>query len=509
MRRLADLPLLVILTGLVGLAMLLPAVHAYDDRNLHVARSFFYSGLVTVLLTVLVGVAMAGRPAPPNPSRSRLAALAGAFLLLPPVMAVPFHEALDNTTFLNAWFEMVSSFTTTGATMYPTPGRLVPALHLWRGLAGWMGGLFVLIAAAAILAPLALGGAEVVSGRIPGRAEGRSAHVERGAGSARRLSRETAIVAPAYLALTLALWVGLLVAGERGLQALMMAMATVSTSGILAGGQGDLHGSVSGLAGEMMIFGVMLLALTRRSLPGGAMVDRSRPLWQDPELRLAGLIMLAVPGLLFLRHWAVLIEVGGDTSRPLAILSSLWGLVFTTLSFLTTTGLESAHWQAARAWSALGTPGLVLVGLAMMGGGVATTAGGLKLLRVHALIRHGQHELDRLVHPHAVSGGGPLQRHLATDGAYAAWVFFMLFALSMAVGIGALGLAGIPFEAALVLATAALTTTGSLSAMAMDSTVPITGLPDSVKTVMAALMILGRVEVLAVLALVLPQGWRS
>lgn len=508
MRRLAELPLLVILTGLVGLAMFLPAIRAFDDRTLHVARSFVYSGLVTLLLTAMVGVAVAARPAPANPSRARLAALAGAFLLLPPIMAVPFHQGLGNTTFLNAWFEMVSSFTTTGATLYPSPGRLVPALHLWRGLAGWMGGLFTLIAAAAILAPLALGGAEVVSGRVPGRAEGRAAHVDRGAGSARRLSREVAIVAPAYLALTLALWIGLLIVGERGLPALMKAMATVSTSGILAGGYGDLHGSVSGLAGEMLILVVMLMALTRRSLPGGAMLDRSRPLWQDSELRLAALIMVAVPGLLFLRHWVVLIEVG-DTTRLTEILSSLWGLVFTTLSFLTTTGLESAHWQVARTWSALGTPGLILVGLAMMGGGVATTAGGLKLLRVHALIRHGQHELDRLVHPHAVSGGGPVQRHLATEGAYAAWVFFMLFALSIAVGIGALGLAGISYEVALVLATAALSTTGSLTQMAMESPVPITSLPDSVKIVMAALMILGRVEVLAVLALILPQGWRN
>ncbi len=500
MRRLSDLPLLVILSGVTALAMLVPALYAYHARDLSVARAFFYAAVMTLLLTAMVGVAVSGRRPPPGGlARRRLAALVGAFLLLPLIQAVPFHAALRNAPFLDAWFEMLSCFTTTGATLYDD---LPPALHLWRGLAGWLGGLFTLIAAAAILAPLDLGGAEVVSGRVPGQgaATGR-------ADPGQRLVRQSLTVAPAFLALTLALWMGLLMAGESALPGLMIAMGTLSTSGIT--GQGGLGASDAGLMAEVLVFALLLTALTRRSLPGGVLVDRSRSILSDPELRLAALLLAAVPVALFLRHWLVVLPEGTEGDAPLGGLSAVWGGLFTALSFLTTTGFDSDHWQGTRLWSGLPAPGLILLGLAMVGGGVATAAGGLKLIRVHALMRHGERELDRLIHPSSVGGGGPAARRMREAGAYAAWVFFMLFALCIAVGVAALALAGLEFEPALVLVIAALTTTGQLAAHAGDAPIAYAGLAPTVKLILAGLMVLGRVEVLAILALIAPRGWRA
>ena len=103
-----------------------------------------------------------------------------AFAALPVMFAVPFYTALGTTTFLDAWFEMVSSFTTTGATTYDNAGRLSSTLHLWRALVGWLGGLLVWITALAILAPMNIGGFEV---RARGRAgQGGGGHT---AGAAR------------------------------------------------------------------------------------------------------------------------------------------------------------------------------------------------------------------------------------------------------------------------------------------------------------------------------------
>ncbi len=59
----------------------------------------------------------------------------------------------------------------------------------------------------------------------------------------------------------------------------------------------------------------------------------------------------------------------------------MWGSVFTVLSFLTTTGFSSSDWGAAQAWSGLETPGVLLMGLALIGGGVATTAGGCEVVK--------------------------------------------------------------------------------------------------------------------------------
>jgi len=374
------LPFLVILTGVGAVAMFLPAAHAATLGHYHTARVFLYSGVIFFMLALTVGIATSGY-IPRNRARSQLAALLGAYILLPAMMAVPFHQAVQDTSFLNAWFEMVSDFTTTGATLYDTPGRLLPSLHFWRALVGWMGGFFVLLCAAAVLAPLDLGGIEVLSGKVPGRAAQGAGQIIRGADPSERLVRHTVALFPAYTGLTLMLWVLLLMSGDTGLTALSLAMSTLSTSGIVP--EIPLHAGRSGIPGEVFIFIFLTFALTRRSLPGAVLTDRNRSILSDHEVRLAGFLLILVPAILFLRHWWAFLATEEMMSAG-TMLGAIWGALFTTTSFLTTTGFESSDWQATRAWSGLGNPGLILMGLAMIGGGIATTAGGLKLLRVYA-----------------------------------------------------------------------------------------------------------------------------
>jgi trk system potassium uptake protein len=80
-------------------------------------------------------------------------------------------------------------------------------------------------------------------------------------------------------------------------------------------------------------------------------------------------------------------------------LPALWGVFFTATSFLTTTGYISSEWQTGAAWSGIGTPGLVLLGPCNYRWRHGDHAGGVKLLRVYALLRHGERELERIIHP--------------------------------------------------------------------------------------------------------------
>ncbi|MDF1872597.1 potassium transporter TrkG [Vannielia sp.] len=509
MRRILDVPLIVILMGISALMMYLPVFHAVTVRDWLAARSFFYSGTLLLTLTIFIGIATYHLKAR-NLARSHLLALLITYTLMPVLLALPFYEAVRTTSFFNAWFEMVASLTTTGATLFE-PDRLSESVHLWRATVGWMGGLFIWVTAGAILAPLNLGGFEVTSiARGQGDARlTREMHHARFGDSRERLLKLALQMGPVYIGLTLTLWIGLVICGERPLVAICHAMSILSTSGISP--VGGLEAAQSGLMGEALIFLFFGFALTRKTFWAGYGwgVDRMRAILRDVEARMGFFCLIILPAALFLRHWIGAFEVD-DVADLRAAFGALWGAVFTTLSFLSTTGFSSAEWAVTQSWSGLETPGTVMMGLALVGGGVATTAGGVKLLRVYALYRHGHREMERLVLPHSVGGeGGAFGRHIRREGAYIAWIFFMLFALSLTAVSAMLAAAGLNFEQSIVLSLAALSTTGPVAQVGGEVPILYASIPDAAKAVLAGAMVLGRVEALVIIALLNPEFWRN
>ncbi len=502
--RLLGLPLIVILLGIAALSMLVPALVGLSLGDMRDARAFGFGAVVFLALAALLAVAT-WHTESDRPARSYLLSLFGAFTVLPLALAVPFFDAVGNTGFFNAYFEMVSSFTTTGATLYPDPGRLSGAEHLWRALVAWQGGFLFWVTAVAIMAPMNLGGFEILSGAEAGQgATAQSGPITSVASGSQRLRSYGRLLLPVYFGLTLALWIALLLLGDDPLVAAIHAMSTLATSGISPiGGQTE---AASGLRGEVVIFIFFFFAISRQTF------TRDRPergferLATDPEFRMGVACACLLPVALFLRHWITVFEVSGDTASPDG-LAALWGAIFTVMSFLTTTGFVSSAWDTAQLWSGLTTPGLLLMGLAVIGGGVATTAGGVKLLRVYALYSHGLREMEKLVLPSSVGGSGAVARRIRRQGAYVAWIFFMLFALSVAAIMLALSLTGIAFEPAVVLTVASLSTTGPLIDVA-GGDLTFATLGDTAKAVLAAAMVLGRLEALAIIALLNPEFWR-
>ncbi|KAA8608783.1 TrkH family potassium uptake protein [Salipiger aestuarii] len=504
MDTLVRLPLLLLLTGLSSASMILPAAVALAEQQYHDARSFFYAAIVGIVVTTLIAIAMATRQHYRTASR-QLSALMLAFVLLPAIFAVPFHEAVRTTTFLNAFFEMVSSFTTTGATLFE-PARLSSSEHLWRAQVGWMGGLLMWVAAAAILAPLTLGGFEITARGEPGQSVDAGAARRDMSDPAQRMMVSARTLVPIYAGLTLALWIMLMVAGDTPLVAISHAMSAMATSGISP--VGGPSGAASGLAGEMILFCFLFFALSRLTFSSDTGAAFRPRLKDDPEFRMGLVLAGLVPLLLFLRHWIAAFDIGTEQNW-LQGLGALWGSVFTALSFLSTTGFVSQHWAAAQGWSGLPTPGLILMGLAIVGGGVATTAGGVKLLRIYALYLAGKRELERLVHPHSIGRNGALARRMRRQGAFIAWVFFMLFAMSIAVFSLIFSLFNIDFENAMVLTIAGLTNCGPLIPFAAEVPVNLVQLGPGAKLVLAGAMVLGRLELMAIIVLLTPDIWRD
>ncbi|MBJ6371565.1 TrkH family potassium uptake protein [Sedimentitalea arenosa] len=497
------LPVSLLIWGVASASMFVPASHALVMNNHPASQSFFYSGVLGLIGVTLISLALAGRR-PRFGTLGQLVSLLFAFAILPVYLAVPLHDALSTTSFFNAYFDMVSAITTTGANLFSDPSRLSPSLHLWRAQVGWMGGLMMWIAASAILAPLSLGGFEVTARGQPGRGEAVQMLMAE-ADPRRRLLRITAALTPVYVGLTVALWVLLLISGERSLVALCHAMSVMATSGISP--VGGPTGASAGITGEILMFLFMFFALSRLTFSGDTSVMGNRRLDRDPEFRIGLLLVIGLTLLLFLRHWAASLEVVSGVGFG-AALHAFWGAMFTVMSFLTTTGFESADWEEARRWSGLGTPGLILMGLSVIGGGVATTAGGVKLLRVFALYMQGRREMERLVHPSSVSKSQN-QDHIQNNGAFIAWVFFMLFAMSIAVISLALAALGVSFDHAIVLSIATLSTTGPVIEVAAETPIKLVELNAAAKAVLCAAMVLGRLETLAIIALFTPDLWRS
>ncbi|MEO1552170.1 MAG: TrkH family potassium uptake protein, partial [Pseudomonadota bacterium] len=354
---LAKFHLVPLLGLMMSLAMVLPAAFAVQTGFREGAEAFLFAGLLGAILTVMVGLGTMRSPQQPS-LRGQLAGVILSLLVLPAVLAVPVGLLVPSISNVQAYFEMLSALTTTGATVFTDPQSIPPVVHLWRALVGWFGGALILMTAIAILEPLHLGGFEIEA-TVTGN---RRPQMHRALSSNRRslLVGQMGVVLPAYASLTGLLAMCLIFAGDPPFVALCHALSVMSTSGITP--LDGLADAPSAYWGEGVIFVFLIFAVSRRWL-----VDLPRRLsfdgiWPDPELKLALICLAVLPLVLFGRHFvsAVEVEVQEDF---IGALRAYWGGLFTVGAFLTTFGLESRDWEAAQDWSGLPNSSIILLGL--------------------------------------------------------------------------------------------------------------------------------------------------
>ncbi|WP_340109280.1 potassium transporter TrkG [Pikeienuella sp. HZG-20] len=496
---------------LVTLAVLMlgPALFAALRGDWSVAAAFGYSAGVTAIVGCLL-IAALFRRLDHASAVGEFTVLIATLAFTPVAAAIPVAAAAPLLSFEAAYFEMVSMITTTGATVFERLDEVHPAILLWRGIIAWLGGLVALVMAYALLAPRGLGGFEVRGDRGRSAALGRLVGSPVWAGGAPveaagdRLTAAIRSVLPVYSGLSFCLMLLLMMLGHAPLNAAVLAAGTLSTSGVSTGANASFISS--GFAGELTIAVFLVLAATRHTYGGtGQRPLRLTGLSEDPEMRILFIVVIGTGGWIYVRHWLGVLEL--EDGAGAGSLRALWGGLFTTLSFATTTGYLSADWESARAWSGLDNPSLIFIGLAIMGGGIATTTGGVKLLRAYALFKHSAREMERLVRPSSVSSSRAGKRGLRREGAEIAWVFVMLFLVTLALAMLALSLTGMSFEVGLSAAVAALSNTGPLFP-ATTGRSWLTSVSAEGRGVLVVVMVLGRVEILALIAMLNTDNWR-
>lgn len=502
MRRRTDVPLPVTAIAVAGVAMIVPGIIANETGEHAIAQNFYIGGVISVVLAGFLGVATANSRLNQTFS-GQIIGLFTIFLAAPLVLAVPVYFSLDSYKFLDTYFEMVSCLTTTGASIFPVSAEVSDIIHFWRGFVAWMGGLLVLVSAIVVMEPLQIGGFEttIPSGiYVGGRRHGDATL------ASDKVLKHLALALPFYCGLTAVLWGALVWFGKSPLAGAVIAMSTVSTSGITL--DPVLSGQGGSIFSEAIVLVFLLFALSRQFVASDQRWIRGRALVTDGELRLAGVIfVLALLAAIILRwpEWADMVEAGGYA----VVLRELWGFCFTVISFLTTAGFESAYWTEEMRENWGGFPALLLLCLAFVGGGVGTTAGGIKLLRMVAIYRHAINEISRAVYPSALEGLGTASGRMRREGLEAACVFFVLYVIFLACLHAVLATCGLDFTSSLTLATAALTTTGPLANMILGTGFSYGDLNGIAKFALGLAMIIGRLEFLMAFALLNPAFWRN
>lgn len=490
MPRFADFPPLIIAMAISGLAMFVPATIAlYSDSNTE-ARSFLYFGLIIILISVFGAIATRNR----NKTRTLASNLGGivlSFILLPAFLAAPMFELVPGMTILDAYVELVSCLTTTGFAVHaPVEDYSLP-MQFWRAEVAWLGGLLVWITVITLLLPLGLGGTGTGSahGWLPSGF--RTSH-----GRATSLGSGILIVTPAYAGLTSILWLLLIIVDLPPFTAAMLAMSTISTSGIMPGGI-EVTRSVS-MTQELVVFVFLFLALSKIYLVGRRESPGIGSIARDMELRLALLLVSLACMLILIFNWQELVR-GYNTDDLNLLARSIWGIVFTLVSFLSTSGVPSIDWPATEG---LGFAEFTLVLLTIIGGGVATTAGGIKLLRVYLLFRSSSNAVNVMLYPSMVVSRGIRQDRSMPARSGEAWIFIILFLFTLAAVQLMLAATGLEFSTAFVLAVSSLSTTGPLLDTVLGSENALVAMSSATKSIVCLAMIIGRVELVVIIYLV-------
>ena len=370
--------------------MMIPSIVAFVEKDYFVGRTFLYSSFAGIFLFLLISIALSNIVKIQN-NFEKLVSFILAYLFLPIFMAMPIILCFDYVNFLDGWLEMVSAFSTTGLNITSVGTSDGSAFQLWLAMVSWIGGVFFWIGAISILLPLNISRFEIIVTDFPG---GPSNKGDESSNSVINCARQ---LIPIYVVITISLWFLLTVSGVPAFKAILMSMYVISTSGFEVTSY-DAN-NIFIVEGIILLF--FVFALSKSLFIRDINEIQKFRLFKDPEIRLASIIILAVTCLFFANSFIVLIEENAEISL-LILFKHLWGIFFTVTSYLVTMGNESNVWFNDLHYPTSEMTVVALMGLTIIGGGVATTAGGVKLLRVYFLYRNAAQEVDMMLHPNSI-----------------------------------------------------------------------------------------------------------
>jgi trk system potassium uptake protein TrkH len=400
------------------------------------------------------------------------------------IAAFPFVLSGYIPSFIDAFFEVMSGFTTTGASILTDVEALPRSLLLWRASTHWLGGMGIVVLTVAVFPLLGFGGLRLMEAEAPGPSVDKITP---------KISATAKIFWLIYVGLTFIMILLLAFGGMPWFDAICHAFATLAT-----GGFGIKNASIGFYRSayiDIIITIFMVLAginftLFYRLLKGGG-----RLVAKDSELRTYIAIFFATTFII-----AIDLRAHGLFGN---FLNSFRYAGFQSASILTTTGFATddfAKWPAASQ--------AVLFFLMFIGGCAGSTAGGIKVIRIVTLFKMSITEMRYLMNPKGVYAifvnGKPLRKNIVYDAAALVFLYFVVMVFSFVV----IGLGGFDLTTSV---TATLATLGNIGPGLglVGPAANYSFFPWWIKIWLSFIMLVGRLEVYTVLVIFTKPFWRA
>jgi trk system potassium uptake protein TrkH len=399
-------------------------------------------------------------------------------------------------SFTNAFFETMSGYTTTGATVLTDIESIPKGVLFWRSVTHWIGGMGIIVLAIAILPLLGIGGMQLFAAEAPGPG-GDKLH-PRITDTAKRLW----II---YVGYTAAETLLLKLAGMDFFDAINHSLSTLSTGGFSTKNASVAFWNDQPVI-QYIIIVFMFLAGTNFILSYFAFKTKFSKVFRDEEFRLYAYFIIALTLVASLVIYFQADPAASTVNHPL-----VWGEfesairhgLFQVLAVVTTTGFATADFTA---WTPFLT--IFFFGLMFLGGSSGSTAGGVKIVRHLIMIKNGIIEFRRTLHPNAILPVRYNNKAVVQPIVFNILAFFILYLLSFIVGVLVFSWLGLDFKTALGGAASTLGNVGpALGDLGPTST--YAGLPSAAKWWSTFLMLIGRLELFTVLILLTPFFWRN
>ncbi|RNC84327.1 MAG: TrkH family potassium uptake protein [Winogradskyella sp.] len=399
-------------------------------------------------------------------------------------------------TFCDAFFETMSGYTTTGASILNDIESVPKGVLFWRSMTHWIGGMGIIVLAIAILPLLGIGGMQLFAAEAPGPG-GDKLH-PRITDTAKRLWL-------IYFGYTAAETILLQVAGMSFFDAINHALSTLSTGGFSTKNASIAHwNDTPAIQYIIMIF--MFLAGTNFVLSYFAFKGKVQKIIKDEEFKLyfKFIIVFTIIAALLIYFRADVSE--SSVNHPMVfgeLESAIRHGLFQVLAIVTTTGFVTADYTM---WTPFLT--VFFFGLMFLGGSAGSTAGGIKVVRHLVLIKNGFLEFKRALHPNAILPVRYNQKSVSGNIVFNILGFFITYMIFFIIGALVFSMFQIDFESAIGLSASSLGNVGP----ALGDFGPVNNyaaLPPLGKWWASFLMLLGRLELFTVLILLTPFFWRN